>query len=282
MRKDLIQQRLEKYKVRNQLEELQALKEIAQEITLAALARADFFKYAQFLGGTCLRILHGLPRFSEDLDFSLKASDPNFNWSAYERELKEGFDGFGLNAELKDRSKAESAAKKAFLKEDSFGQVITLRYPRTRADIQKIVIKLEVDTHPPDGSILKSQYVDFPYPYSVVCPDLPSLFAGKCHALLCRSFVKGRDWFDFIWYVTNGIEINYEFLANALDQTGPWEGKKTKVDRSWVKTELQRKIKEIDWDTAQQDVLPLVEPQIKQGLSAWGDDLFDEMISKLP
>ncbi len=281
MSKDLIQQRLEKYQPKNQLEELRALKEIVQEITLAALARADFFRYAQFLGGTCLRILHGLPRFSEDLDFSLNESDPRFNWNAYERELQEDFDGFGLRVQIQDRSKAVNAVKKAFLKEDSFGQVLTLQYPRTRADIQKIVIKLEVDTNPPHGSVQKSQFVNFPYPYSVVSQDLPSLFAGKCHALLCRTFVKGRDWFDFIWYVTNGTTINYNFLGNALHQIGPWEGKKPAVDKAWVKKELQRKIREIDWNVARQDVMPLVEQQVLQGLSAWSVDLFDAMVLKL-
>ncbi len=262
MSRDLIQKRLEKYQPKNQLEEIHALREIAQEIALAALNRASFFKHAQFLGGTCLRILHGLPRFSEDLDFSLSKLNQSFNWNTYEKELKEDFDGFGLKAQLLDRSKATDMVKKAFLKEDSFGQGLTLQYPRTRADIQKIVIKLEVDTNPPHGSVPRSQFVNFPYPYSIASQDLPSLFAGKCHALLCRTFVKGRDWFDFIWYVTRGTEINHKFLANALDQTGPWAGKRPRVDCAWIKAELQRKIREIDWNAARQDVMPLVESRI--------------------
>jgi len=281
MSTNLIQQRLENYRPKNQLEELRALKEITQEIALAALARADFFKHAEFMGGTCLRILHGLPRFSEDLDFCLNESNPTFNWSVYERELKEDFDGFGFTVYLKDRSEAENAVKKAFLKEDSFGQVLTLQYPRTRSDIQKLVIKLEVDTNPPKGSITQSQFVNFPYPYSIAAQDLSTLFAGKCHALLCRSFVKGRDWFDFIWYITNRTTINYQYLQNALHQQGPWQEKKPKVDRTWVKAELQRKIREIDWDVARQDVMPLVEQKVQQGISVWSVDFFDATVSKL-
>ena len=99
-------------------------------------------------------------------------------------------------------SKASVTVKKAFIKEDSFGQVLSLTYPRTKADPQTVLIKLEIDTNPPSGSNFDNHLIDFPITSSVISQDLPSLFAGKLHALLCRAYVKGRDWYDFIWYVT--------------------------------------------------------------------------------
>ncbi|MCB1135994.1 MAG: nucleotidyl transferase AbiEii/AbiGii toxin family protein, partial [Chlamydiia bacterium] len=202
MNSAILQDRLAQYQPRDKLEELRAVKEIAQEIALAGLCRAGLFEQASFQGGTCLRIVHRLSRFSEDLDFALHNADATFHWPCLFRELEEEFRSFGLHLEASDRSQANQAVKKAFLKEDSFGQVLKLNFPRLRSDPQKVLIKLEVDTNPPSHCTSQISYIDFPYPFSVTCHDLSSLFAGKCHALLCRGFVKGRDWFDFLWYVS--------------------------------------------------------------------------------
>jgi len=133
----------------------------------------------------------------------------------YLKSITSEFEAFGLTVEATDRSKAPNTIKKAFLKQDSFGQILNLTYPRTRADIQKISIKLEIDTHPPLGSEKQTHYLDYPYPFAITIQDKPSLFAGKCHALLCRQYTKGRDWFDFLWYVQRKTPINLGLLKKC-------------------------------------------------------------------
>ncbi len=142
---EVIENRIRQYNPINKQEELNAFKEISQELALSALSRSGFFGQAAFLGGTCLRIIHGLQRFSEDLDFSLKTSNTGFSWSPYLEEISQEFAAYGLNLKTIDRSKAPSAVRKAFLKEDSFGQVLQLAYQRNRSDKQVVQIKLEID-----------------------------------------------------------------------------------------------------------------------------------------
>src|SRR3989344_2253098 len=220
---DIIQERLEAYKCQSKNEELHAVKEIAQEIALAGLARTDFFKHAAFQGGTCLRICHGLPRFSEDLDFILMKGG-SFSWPLYLQQLPTEFSVYGLHLDIHDRSEAKGNVKWAFLKENSFGRVLSFQYPRRVSDTQVIRIKLEIDTNPPLGSQFESKIVTFPFPYSVITQDLPSLFAGKCHALLCRPYVKGRDWYDFLWFISHRVSVDIELLKTAVKQIGPWQG----------------------------------------------------------
>ncbi len=155
-----------------------AFKEIAQELSLLALSRAGFFNKAAFLGGTCLRILHSLPRFSEDLDFSLFEMDPHFKWAPYLEEICEEFKSYGLSLQVKDRPEAKGAVRKAFLKEDSFGQVLQLSYQRTRDDTQVAQIKLEIDTNPPRTAEYEPQVLPFPVPYSLTAHQLPTLFSA--------------------------------------------------------------------------------------------------------
>ena len=271
----ILENRLKQYTLQSKQDELNALKEIFQEIALAALSRTDFFKYAAFQGGTCLRILYGLPRFSEDLDFVLLKTDPNFQWSLFLQTMQLEFEAYGLHLEATDRSKADSAIKKAFLKERSFGQSLTLSYPLNTSDTQSIQIKLEIDINPPEGSSFEVKYLDFPYPFSLTLQDRPSLFAGKCHALLCRKYVKGRDWFDFIWYVTQKTPINYDLLEQALYQPGPW-GKPPvgMFSRDWVSGQLHAKILSIDWTEAQQDVARFLKLREAESLKLWNKDFF--------
>lgn len=277
----VIEERIKDYKPAGKEEELNAFKEIVQEIILSALSRAEFFKYAAFQGGTCLRIVHGLNRFSEDMDFVLFQPNPDFNWSRFFKEIDLEFTGYGLQLEVKDRSKAEDIVKKAFLKEHSFGKVLKLIYERTRSDIQVVNIKLEVDTNPPMGSEFESKVIRFPEPFSIVAQDLPSLFAGKIHALLCREYIKGRDWFDFIWYVTRNTKINLMSLQNALYQQGPWNGKSLNIDNKWVNEKLTEKIENIDWDAAKRDVQPFLRDRQLRTLDLWNKDFFMEFLHSL-
>ncbi len=277
----IIEERMKEYKPLGKEEELNAFKEIVQEIILSALSREGFFKYAAFQGGTCLRIVHGLNRFSEDMDFVLFKMNSHFQWSQFFHEIELEFRAYGLRLEVKDRSKTEDVIKKAFLKEHSFGQVLKLVYERTRSDIQVVNIKLEVDSNPPSGSTFETKILKFPEPFSIVVQDLPSLFAGKIHALLCREYIKGRDWFDFIWYVSKKSVVNLVVLQNALMQQGPWKGVELHIDNGWVKEKLREKIEDIDWDVAKKDVQPFLRIRQQRSLDLWSRDFFIQLADEL-
>lgn len=275
----LIQQRLSTYQCQTVLEQDNALKEIAQEITLMTLSRTGFFRAAAFQGGTCLRILYGLERFSEDLDFVLLKSDPDFQWSQYIANMREEFAVYGYTLAVEDRSKVEKAVKMAFLKADSVGGLLILKEADTNRP--KLKIKLEVDTNPPAGSEYELKYLDFPLPFSVNVQDLPSLFAGKCHALLCREYVKGRDWYDFIWYIARRTPINFELLTSALNQVGPWQAEGVTATPQWLLQQLLTKIATMDWQAAKQDVVRFLRPREAATLELWSHEFFLSRVEKL-
>ena len=219
---ELIQQRLDSYKASNPVAEEQATKEILQELALYSLWRAGFFEVAAFQGGTSLRILHKLPRFSEDLDFILKEPDQNFEWGGYLDQLLKGLEEFGLQSEVLDKSQMNQNIKKALLKDNSVTNQLSLAFYQGHSD-RKLNIKLEIDINPPDGSDFEHSYLDFPLDFEVCHQDLSSNFSLKIHALLCRPYLKGRDWYDFNWYVKQNIRLNLPHLQSALIQYGPWK-----------------------------------------------------------
>lgn len=278
---DIINDRLKAYTIETKQAELNAIKEISQEITLAGLARADFFKHALFQGGTCLRIIHGLKRFSEDLDFILNKPDQAFKWKPYLAAIKTEFEAFGLSLSVIDRAKTSDTIKKAFLKESSFGKLLNLHYERTRSDTQIINIKLEVDTNPPAGSVSETHVLDYPYPLPIITQDLPSLFSGKCHALLCRKYIKGRDWFDFIWYIQRKIQPNYTLLKNALEQCGPYQDQSINISNEWLTKELAKKIESLNWQTVANDVKQFLPNDFIHTVDAWNKDIFLALLKKL-
>jgi predicted nucleotidyltransferase component of viral defense system len=281
MKIKIIEERLKEYAPVSQQDELHALKEIAQEIALCALARANFFKHAAFQGGSCLRIIHGLNRFSEDLDFLLFAPDATFVWEPYLKALQLEFSLYDLDVQVIDRSKADHAVKMAFLKDSSFGKVLLLRHPRGKSDKQTIQIKFEIDTNPPLGSSFETNFVDFPFAFSIVTQDVPSLFASKCHALLCRPYTKGRDWFDFTWYVSKRVVPNYIHLQNALEQVGPWQGQRVSVSPEWLIAQLRNKISEITWKDAKADAENFLRPRERESLNVWNKEFFLATTNKL-
>ena len=277
----MIQQRLLNYNCKTDIEEQQAIREITQEVVLAALGRGDFFKQALFQGGTCLRIFYGLNRFSEDMDFILRETNPDFQLKDHIKHLTDELAAYGYNIEITDRDKADVTVKKVFLKDDSLGKVIDLRHANQAGPMAKIRIKLEVDTNPPAGSGHELKYLDFPFVSSVAVPDRPSLFAGKLHALLCREYIKGRDWYDFIWYTGNRTGINYAFLTSAINQLGPWQGQSITVDKAWLLSELERKIVSMNWKQAAEDVRRFVRVAEQPSLDLWSKDLFLGQLDKL-
>ncbi|MBI3540985.1 MAG: nucleotidyl transferase AbiEii/AbiGii toxin family protein [Deltaproteobacteria bacterium] len=277
----IIQERLDQSGVTSWQEEELIVKQIYQEVALAALSRTDFFKKAVFQGGTALRILHSLERFSEDLDFILKKPDTGFSLQAYLGSLQEEFRAYGIPIVIQDKSKLNETVQKLFLKQESAGMMLVLKHhPRDRRP-EKIRVKIEVDTRPPAGSIHETKYLDFPFAFGVTVQDLPSLFAGKSHALLCRGYTKGRDWYDFLWYVARRISVNFDFLSHACHQTGPWQGKDPSINKQWYLNEMKKKVNGIDWKEAREDVQRFLRPHELPTLDLWGREFFLDRLQKM-
>ncbi len=278
---EMIQERLAAYGCASALEEDQALREISQEIILAGLGRTDFFNRAGFQGGTCLRIFHSLNRFSEDLDFALRQPQAAFQLVPYLKNVCQELTAYGYKLEIDDRSSGGQTVKKAFLKDDSLGTLLHLHYRPRSGPLRKLRVKLEVDTHPPAGASYQMPVLDYPFPSAVRVFDLPSLFAGKLHALLCRNYLKGRDWYDFIWYTARRIPINHDLLAAALAQQGPWAGTTLTTTNAWCQAQLARTIERVDWPRAKADVQRFVKPRELPSLDLWTTEFFLAQCRKL-
>ena len=280
-----IQRRLSDYNCKSAREEDQALREILQDLILAALGRTEFFCKAAFHGGTHLRIFHGLKRFSEDLDFALKEEETDFAFAPYLDKVKAELASFGVKVEVVDKSKADSTIKKAFLKDDSIIRVLNFRFLTnigSRQTPRKLRIKLEVDSRPPAGATYESLSLSFPFPSSVTAYDLPSAFSGKMHALLCREYVKGRDWYDFIWYCGARIPLNHALLSAAIDQNGPWAGQHVRTSDKWVRDELKKTISRLDWQKAREDVEPFIHETELASLQYFNAAYFLQLADNLP
>jgi predicted nucleotidyltransferase component of viral defense system len=275
---EIITDRLKDYDLKTALDEQNAIKEITQEIILYALAKTSFFKDAHFCGGTALRIVHGLNRFSEDLDFTTTTVNKSFLLDEYLPEVISILKDYGLDMVV-TKSKDEGFIKARELKEDA--EKWKLSFPRNKR-LKKIIIKLEVDANPPGGATENMASLDFPILHQIKVASLETLFAGKTHALLCRSYVKGRDWYDLLWYLGKNVQVNYGFLRNALQQMGPFEGQISGiVDRNFVVTELTKKIESLDWKQVTMDVERFLKPEELPSLKLWGKDLFIGKLSKL-
>lgn len=276
--KDIIQKRLEKYNPTSPDEELNALKEITQEVALYSLYKAGFFQNACFLGGTSLRILHGMDRFSEDLDFSLWKPDQNFSLDNYLDKAMVYMNAYGYDLSFDKKDLSDKAVQSRFLKDDSIKNVLTFQHIQdTRS---KIKIKIEIDTNPPVGADKTVEYVNFPLDFPVSAYDLKSCMSGKIHALLCRPYVKGRDWFDLLWYITEEVRPNMLFLKNALFQLGPWKGIEIELNEKFIKGELQKKIISNDWNDIKFDVRKFLKPERADALELWSVDFFEKKLSK--
>ncbi len=278
---DLIRQRLTSYRPKDALEEEQAIKEILQEVALYSLWRGGFFEIAAFQGGTSLRILHKLPRFSEDLDFILQQSNASFDWGRYLDPLLAGLTEFGLQSAVLDKSKMDRNIREAVLKNDSISNQLNLSFSRGRSR-PTLKIKLEIDINPPAGSTFAYTYLDFPLDFEVCHQDLPSNFALKIHALLCRPYIKGRDWYDFNWYIKQKVSPNLPHLQAALNQFGPWRAQNPVISTRWVVDRLNEKIATIDWEAAAADVERFLGAADRESLKIWTARFFSTRASQLP
>lgn len=277
---EIIQQRLDRYQAKNKLAEEQALKEILQEIALYGLWRAGFFDVAAFQGGTSLRILYSLPRFSEDLDFILKKPEPLFSWQKYIDQLADIFTECGLGVNVPDKSSMDRRIRQATLKNDAMVNQMSISFPQysRRAALK---IKLEIDISPPGDSGYAWSYLDFPLDFEVCHQDLPSNFALKIHALLCCPYLKGRDWYDFSWYISRKVQPNYSHLQAALHQYGPWENQNLTIDLNWLQQRFLEKIEVIDWQAAAADVERFLDSSQQRSLSLWNKKFFTHKVHSL-
>lgn len=279
----IFEEKIKEYSIMSVIDQENVLQELVQQHVLASLSRAGFFSRTQavFHGGTCLRIIYGMNRFSEDLDFFLKQPDPDFSWTFYlDHILKDGA-GEGLHFTVTDKTKEEAAVKKAFLRTDSLGKVLLLDLPFERDARKSIKVKLEIDVNPPMGSRNETRYIAFPVIAAITAQSLESGFAMKLSALLGRVYTKGRDWYDFIWYIGKKIVPDLKLLQNSLNQQGPWAGRKLRISPDWLEMGLKKRITEIDWDTARQDVQRFLPLREQETLRLWEREFFLHHLSIL-
>ena len=278
---DVVAAKLGEYDLGNAVEQENALQELMQHYILASLSRAGLFAEAMFHGGTCLRIVYGINRFSQDLDFLLKKPNPHFVWQPYLARVQRDCAQEGIDFEIQDKSDVDEAMRKAFVKTDSIGKVMTLGLPYGRQAQRKIRVKLEIDTNPPEGSHFETNYLSFPTTAPITVQSLASGFATKSHALLCRTYTKGRDWYDLIWYVGRRIEPNLELLDNALLQQGPWKNEKQEITVAWLLNALRDKIGTIDWSVARSDVQRFLPTKEQEGLQVWSENFFLHQVAQM-
>lgn len=277
-----IERMLQPYELASLNDRRNAAKEVIQEIVLCGLSRSGFFDKAAFYGGTALRIFYGLERFSEDLDFSLMATDPQFSLSSYFDVLEKEVRSFGLNVEIAAKEKTqESDIQSAFIKGNTREHFL-LFYPSfdgvgVLPRDEKIKIKFEIDTNPPEFANFQRLYRLLPAPYEVNVYDESSLFAGKIHAVLCRSWknrVKGRDLYDFLFYISRGSKVNLRHLNARLAQTDSLScGDGYTIDE--LKEALTARFSVIDYEEAARDVRPFLKDD--SSLAFWKAEFFQQM-----
>jgi len=277
---------LSKYECRSAEGYTHALREIMQEIALLGLWRSKFFENSAFYGGTALRILYGLDRFSEDLDFSLLAPMRGFDIDKYSLALEKELRAFGFDVRVEKKNKVvNTPVQSAFLKANTFNELLLISTDESIVQAvprgQVLKIKLEVDTDPPSGFFTESKYLLQPIPFAVRTYTLPDLFAGKMHAVLCRKWknrVKGRDWYDLVWYVANYPELHLDHLERRMRQSGHWPDSKT-MDESAFRKLLRDKVDSLDIDQARREVEPFVKhPEV---LAIWSQDFFHDIGTRI-
>ena len=277
---------LERYDLTTRDSSIHALREILQEAALLGLWRAKFFEHAAFYGGTALRIMHGLDRFSEDLDFTLLQPEPDLDLTAYMPALQAELEslGFEVSSQVKNKT-AGSSIRSAFLKANTRRQLIaisaTQRIVDTIARNQTITIRLEVDTTPPGNFDTENRYLFQPIPFSVRVCSLPDLFAGKMHAVLCREWknrVKGRDWYDFVWFAAQHPTLHLHHLEERMRQSGHWTRHEALNEESF-KALLHARIARLDVAQARSEVLPFLrDPDL---LAMWSSEFFSAAADRI-
>ncbi|MCF8241819.1 MAG: nucleotidyl transferase AbiEii/AbiGii toxin family protein [Melioribacteraceae bacterium] len=283
---NLLKQLISKPLPDTEAEILQLLRESLQSLALLGLWRSNFFEHAAFYGGTALRILYGLDRFSEDLDFSLLKPNADFTFEKYRDSILRELEAFGFKVEFTVKEKSiNSEIESAFIKTNTLEQLILIEAPENIVSSinkqNKLKIKLEVDTNPPPGFETEMKYVFSPIQFAVKSFTLPSLFAGKMHALLCRKWktrVKGRDWYDFAWYVGNYPELNLKHLEERMRQSGDYKDDSELTAKKFFER-LNKTIDKLNIEKAREEVEPFVDNNIS--LELWSREFFKAAAEKI-
>ena len=283
---DAIRSMVDRYDCRSREDYVNALREILQNLALLGLWRSKFFEHAAFYGGTALRVLHGLDRYSEDLDFSLLKPDPSFSLGAYGESLQREISGFGFRVSFTQKRREQAnAIESAFLKANTYSQLIEVE---AREELlrdlhpgRNLKIKLEVDTDPPAGFETESQYVLLPIPFAVRVYSLPDLLAGKLHAVLYRKWksrVKGRDWYDLVWYAGRYPEVRLSHLEVRMRQSGDFRECGT-LTPSTLRSRLHKAVDSLDVEQARHEVAPFVRDL--RGLDVWSTAFFHRIVDQI-
>lgn len=246
--------------------------EVMQQVALAGLQRGGFFEKAAFYGGTCLRIFHDLGRYSEDMDFTLLKEDASFNIENYFPSIIAEFKALGRDVVITKKEKRNfGKVESAFLKDDT--HVYNLAFQTEKS----LKIKIEVDTKPPLGFGTEQKLLLQPFSFMTRCVTLPDLFAGKMHALVYRKWgqrVKGRDWYDFEWYVRNGVPLDFEhFRQRALEFNSEDLSKE-----DFLKM-LTERLATTDINAVRNDVLPFIKNPSE--LDIWSNDYFVQLVGMM-
>ena len=268
MKNEIFDNMLSRYDLTTEQQKRNAIFEVNQQIILAGLYAGGFFESAAFYGGTCLRIFHGLQRFSEDMDFSLLAPDENFDFSKYFQPIVDAFALVGREVEItKKDKKSFGKVESAFLKDNTDVYDVTFQTEKS------IKIKIEVDTYPPLNFTTEQKLLLQPHSFMTRCFTLPDLFAGKMHALVYRAWknrVKGRDWYDFEWYVRNGVTLDFAHLAERCQQFNGED-----ITPESFKEKLIERLSTADIKQVKEDVLPFV--RNPKELDIWSNDYFVQL-----
>lgn len=260
------------YNPQNAEQRLNAQHQAMQQIVLAGLHKGGFFEHAAFYGGTCLRIFHNLPRFSEDMDFSLTEKNPNIHLENYFQAIQDVFAFTGKEVVISKKEKLNfGRVESAFLKEDTSAYDIAFRTEKS------VKVKIELDTDPPLQFDTVQQLLMKPYSLMVRCFTLPDLFAGKMHALVYRNWktrVKGRDWYDFEWYVRNNVPLNFAHLQERIREFSGQEVSKEEFIQL-----LRDRLLTADINQVKQDVIPFVDRPSE--LDIWSNDYFLQIAEKI-
>ena len=281
-----IKSMLDKYNPKTIQEYENALKEIIQQAVLAGLWRANFFNYAAFYGGSALRIFFGLERFSEDLDFTLLEKNAGFHLNKYFSALENELIGLGFDVYIEQKEKQErTQIDSAFIKTDTLITLINADVPKditaTMPEGKLLKIKFEIDIDPPCEITTETKFLLSPVPCSVRLASPGDLFAGKVHALLFRKWkerVKGRDWYDFIWFITSGMTLNLFHLSRRIIQSENISGDYLLNQDGCIEL-LQQAVSNLDIEKAKRDVLPYLK-NLKE-LDIWSKDFFYDLIQRI-
>lgn len=268
MKSDIFENMLSRYDLTTEQRKRNAIYEVNQQVILAGLYAGGFFENAAFYGGTCLRIFHGLQRFSEDMDFSLLSKDDKFDFTKYFPAIVDIFAMVGRKVEIiKKDKRAFGNVDSAFLKDNTDVYDITFQTEKS------IKIKIEVDTCPPLDFRTEQKLLLMPHSFMTRCFTLPDLFAGKMHALVFRGWknrVKGRDWYDFEWYVRNNIPLDFHHLAERCRQFNNEE-----ITIESFKEKLLYRLSTADIRQVKADVLPFIHNP--RDMEIWSNDYFVQL-----